>query len=110
MKSSLHGYSVEYMDNRISRYSMKMGKCEITGVFLYAEDVHCHHYQPMKNGGSDKFSNLRILHRDVHRLIHSTNNKTIGELKTRLNLSPEMLKTVNLYRKKCNLELIDTLD
>ncbi|WP_326846045.1 hypothetical protein [Paenibacillus larvae] len=64
----------------------------------------------MKNGGSDKFSNLRILHRDVHRLIHSTNNKTIGELKTRLNLSPEMLKTVNLYRKKCNLELIDTLD
>ena len=27
--------SVEYMDNRISRYSMKMGKCEITGSFLH---------------------------------------------------------------------------
>jgi RNA-directed DNA polymerase len=29
--SSNPNQSVEYMDNRISRYSMKMGKCEITG-------------------------------------------------------------------------------
>ena len=32
MKSTLQSWSVEYMDNRISRYSMKMGKCEITGM------------------------------------------------------------------------------
>ena len=36
MKSSLPTRSVEYMDNRISRYSMKMGKCEITDIFLCA--------------------------------------------------------------------------
>ena len=61
MKSKLPTRSVEYMDNRISRYSMKMGKCEIIGEFLTASEVHCHHYIPLHLGGSDKFNNLRIL-------------------------------------------------
>lgn len=52
MKSNLLARSVEYMDNRISRYSMKMGKCEITDVFLYASDVHCHHFTPLHLGGT----------------------------------------------------------
>ncbi len=47
MNSNIPTRSVEYMDNRISRYSMKLGKCEITGIFLYASDVHCHHYIPL---------------------------------------------------------------
>lgn len=64
MKSNIPTRSVEYMDSRISRYSMKMGKCEITGIFLYASDVHCHHYIPLHLGGSDKFNNLRILHKE----------------------------------------------
>nr|WP_219914664.1 group II intron reverse transcriptase/maturase [Thalassobacillus sp. CUG 92003] len=70
MKSSLPNRSVEYLDNRISRYSMKIGKCEITGEYLHAQDVHCHHYVPKNLGGSDQFQNLRILHKDIHRLIH----------------------------------------
>jgi RNA-directed DNA polymerase len=41
-KSSIPNQSVEYMDNRLSRYSMKLGKCEITGMYLFAPDVHCH--------------------------------------------------------------------
>ena len=48
MKSNIPNRSVEYLDNRISRYSMKNGKCEITGEFLPAELVHCHHYVPRK--------------------------------------------------------------
>ena len=72
MKSNIPTRSVEYMDNRISRYSMKMGKCEITDVFPRASDVHCHHYIPLHLGGNDKFNNLRILHKDVHKLIHHT--------------------------------------
>ncbi|MNO86188.1 Group II intron-encoded protein LtrA [compost metagenome] len=77
MKSNLPNRSVEYMDNRISRYSMKMGKCEITGIPLFAADVHCHHYVPSHLGGSDKFNNLRILHKEVHRLIHASIKETI---------------------------------
>ena len=77
MKSTLPTRSVEYMGNRISRYSMKMGKCEITGWDLTAYDVHCHHYKPKHLGGTDKFNNLRILHKDIHRLVHRKDNEII---------------------------------
>jgi len=32
MKLNIPNRSVEYLDNRMSRYSMKMGKCEITNI------------------------------------------------------------------------------
>ncbi|WP_177184297.1 hypothetical protein [Psychrobacillus sp. OK032] len=54
MESKIPKRSVEYMDSRISRYSMKKGKCEITGVFLQEQNVYCHHYIPKHLGGSDK--------------------------------------------------------
>jgi uncharacterized protein YceH (UPF0502 family) len=68
MKSTIPNRSVEYMDNRISRYSMKLGKCEVTGMNLSAPEAHCHHYIPLYRGGNDKFHNLRILHKEVHKL------------------------------------------
>jgi 5-methylcytosine-specific restriction endonuclease McrA len=77
MKSNIPTRSVEYMDNRISRYSMKMGKCEITGMFLYANEVHCHHYIPLHLGGNDRLNNLRILHKEVHKLIHKRTNRRL---------------------------------
>ncbi|MCR8983322.1 group II intron reverse transcriptase/maturase [Brevibacillus laterosporus] len=107
MKSNLPNRSVEYMDNRISRYSMRMGKCEITERFLYAENVHCHHYLPISLGGKDQFNNLRILHKDVHKIIHATTLETIVDLMKRLDLSKTMMHRVNQYRKKSNMELID---
>ncbi|WP_310141807.1 group II intron reverse transcriptase/maturase [Paenibacillus amylolyticus] len=107
MKSDNPQRSTEFLDNRISRYSMVMGKCEITGMFLYADDVHCHHYVPTFLGGDDKYNNLRILHRDVHTLIHATNEQTIIGLKRMLGLTEPMLKKVNQYRKMSNLETDD---
>ncbi|WP_339193568.1 group II intron reverse transcriptase/maturase [Paenibacillus sp. FSL W8-1287] len=107
MKSYNPQRSVEYLDNRISRYSMTMGKCEITGRFLYAEEVHCHHYLPRNNGGSDKYDNLRILHRDVHKLIHAVSHQTIIELKLILDLNGHTMRKVNQYRKMSNLEMIN---
>ncbi|WP_174819938.1 group II intron reverse transcriptase/maturase [Paenibacillus koleovorans] len=106
LKSNIPNRSVEYMDNRISRYSMKLGKCEITGMYLFAADVHCHHYIPVHLGGSDKFSNLRILHRDVHVLIHCTLKETIDVLISRLGPTDSMVIKINLYRKQCGLEPI----
>ncbi|MDR7003098.1 group II intron reverse transcriptase/maturase [Neobacillus niacini] len=106
MKSSLPARSVEYLDNRISRYSMKMGKCEITGVFLCANDVHCHHYIPLHLGGNDKFNNLRILHKDVHRLIHHTDKKTIDILINKLGISKSMLQKINKFRQMSGMEQI----
>lgn len=103
MKSTLPNRSVEYMDNRISRYSMKMGKCEITGVDLVAAEVHCHHYVPKSLGGSDKFDNLRILHWKVHRLIHYKDKEMIDELRPRFHLTWSMINKINRYREKCHL-------
>ncbi|USK69163.1 group II intron reverse transcriptase/maturase [Peribacillus asahii] len=106
MKSNIPTRSVEYMDNRISRYSMKMGKCEITDMFLYASDVHCHHYIPLHLGGNDKFSNLRILHKGVHKLIHLKHQKTIDILIITLGITKPMVHKINKYREKCGMELI----
>ncbi len=92
------------MDNRISRYSMKMGKCEITGMYLFASDVHCHHYIPPHLGGNDKFNNLRILHKEVGQLILQTHKETIDVLKNRLGLTELMMNKINKYREKYALE------
>lgn len=106
LESKIPTRSVEYMDNRISRYSMKRGICEITGQFLHAQEVHCHHYIPMQLGGSDKFHNLRILHNGVHRLIHMTDSAKIDKLKKSLGITEPMLQKINKYREKCELEQI----
>lgn len=106
MKSNIPNRSVEYFDNRISRYSMKNGKCEITGEFLPAEMVHCHHYMPVKVGGTDDFKNLRILNKFVHILIHATKTQTIKKYLDMLKLNQTAIKKINNYRKLCNLESI----
>lgn len=106
MKSTLPERSVEYMDNRISRYSMKMGLCEITGVFLQASDVHCHHYIPVHLGGDDSFNNLRIIHKDAHKAIHQTDQTAIKSCLIELTNDRSALNKLNKYREKCGLEPI----
>jgi RNA-directed DNA polymerase len=104
METSIPNQSVEYMDNRMSRYSMKMGKCEITGMYLFASDVYCHHFIPLYLGGNDKFSNMRILHKEVYELIHHTNSETIEVLINRLGITDLMKLKINEYRDKYGLE------
>jgi Retron-type reverse transcriptase len=110
MQSSIPDRSIEYKDNRISRYSMKMGKCEITGIYLLAEDVHCHHYRPLYLGGTDKFDNLRILHKEVHGLIHASNKETIRKLMNKIGITENMVEQINKYREASNMELIDLMN
>lgn len=104
MESKIQTRSVEYMDNRISRYSMKMGQCEITGIFLQAKDVHCHHFIPVHLGGDDGFNNLRILHKDVHIAIHQTDVKAIHSRLKNFTITQPMIKKINTYRENCGLQ------
>ena len=85
---------------------MKKKNCEITGLFLQAQDVHCHHYIPIHLGGSDKFHNLRIFHKDVHKLIHMTDPAKIDSLKKSLSITEPMLQKINKYQGNCELEQI----
>lgn len=103
LKTTFYNDNLEYADNRISRYSMQSGKCAITGEFLVAEEVHCHHRTPRHMGGTDEFKNLVIVHKNAHRLIHATETETIERYKSLLQLDGKQLKKLNQFRKKCNL-------
>ncbi|WP_313427644.1 group II intron reverse transcriptase/maturase [Siminovitchia terrae] len=107
LRSTLPNRSIEYFDNRISRSSMVKGKCEISGYMLPALLVHCHHHKPLHLGGDDSFRNLRILHKDVHRLVHTTNDNTIRKLIKELDLNKTHIRKVNKFRLMSNLELIN---
>jgi len=103
LSKTSHYDTVEYSDNRISRYSMQNGKCSVTGYFLEAEDLHCHHVLPLHLGGTDRFDNLVIVHKWVHKLIHGTTKQTINKYQKLLNLDEDQAKKLNKYREKCNL-------
>ncbi len=67
----------------------------ITGWDLTAYDVHCHQYVPKHLRGTDKFNNLRILHKDIHRLIHIKDNETgVAEIQ-KFNLSKVLINKLN---------------
>lgn len=98
--------TIEFLDNRLSRYSMQNGKCAITGQFLHAEEVHCHHLIPRSIGRSDSFDNLTIIHVWAHKLVHATRRETIDKYLNLLQVNTKQLEKLNKYREKCNLELI----
>lgn len=100
------GRTVEYMDNRLSRYVMVKGKCEVTGRALSSEELHCHHIVPLSLGGTDKYDNLKIIHKDVHKIIHATTIKNILKYLVELNLTEKQIEKINILRTKCHLEPI----
>ena len=90
--------SIEYMDNRISLYAAQYGKCAITGKELWIDEIHCHHKIPLKKGGTDKYSNLIILHCDVHILIHSTVPETQNVYLNLIKPNKKALDKINELR------------
>ncbi|EAD1133725.1 group II intron reverse transcriptase/maturase [Listeria monocytogenes] len=94
--------SIEYIDNRISKYSSQRGKCGITGELLDLTDIHCHHIVPKHLGGSDKYQNLIILHQDIHKLIHAKKQSIITLYLKRLKLSSLQIEKVNQLRVQAN--------
>lgn len=107
LKRRESGRSVEYLDNRLSRYSMVKGKCEVTRKVLSSEVIHCHHILPISHGGTDKYHNLKIIHKDVHQLIHAINKTIIFKYLSELKLTTEQLGKINILREKCSLKPIN---
>lgn len=87
MNQKLASGSIEYYDNRISLYSAQWGKCYITGKeFQCLEDIHRHHKVAKNKGGTDEYSNLVLVDKDVHILIHATNLEIVKRWDITLNL------------------------
>ena len=107
MKSPVLYSSVEFMDNRISLYAAQYGKCAISGLQLEFEDIHCHHITPFHLGGTDRYKNLTIVHKEIHRLIHATQKETIAKYLSKFMLNKTMLKKLNKLRAKAQLDPIE---
>lgn len=90
--------SIEFMDNRLSLWTAQYGKCAITGKVLWIDEIHCHHKVPTSKGGTDKYSNLIIIHKDVHILVHATQPKTINAYFNQIKPTQTMLRKINKLR------------
>lgn len=71
---------------------------------MLLDEIHCHHKKPANAGGTDSYSNLVIVHVEVHRLIHAADMEKVKSYLAELNLSPVMLKKVNKFRQMASLK------
>ncbi len=106
MKQFIPTRTIEYNDNRISRFIAQYGKCAVTGIELGMNEWHCHHKMPYHLTKDDSYGNLMILHESVHRLIHLKSHEKIKALLNALCLNKKQLQKVNELRKQCLNEAI----
>lgn len=98
--------SMEFNDNKISKFVSQYGKCAVTGSLLTAQNFHCHHIVPKNMGGGDEYKNLTIVLEEIHILIHSTLKETIDKY-IKLIENQDCLNKLNKLRVQCgNKELV----
>ena len=91
--------SVEYNDNRISLYVAQKGKCAVMGTELEANQVDCHHKNPLEYGGDDSYKNLIIVSNKIHILIHAADERTIRKYLNELKPNQRQLEKLNKLRE-----------
>ena len=106
LENPIRDESIEYNDNRISVYVGQSGLCGVTKRVLEIGKMECHHKKPKSKKGSDKYSNLIFVTKDVHKLIHATLQETIDKYLEILNLNNEELEKVNKLRKMVGNDVI----
>jgi RNA-directed DNA polymerase len=106
MKNFIPNRTIEYNDNRISRFIAQYGRCAVSGVELGLNDWHCHHKNPYHLSKDDRYSNLIVLHEAVHKLVHLNDIDKIKSLLNVLQLNNKQKEKVNELRKQCNNDLI----
>ncbi|KJD44007.1 group II intron reverse transcriptase/maturase [Paenibacillus terrae] len=92
--------SMEYHDNRISRFISQYGRCFVTGKELSHYDWHCHHIVPYHISKDDSYNNLVVLDAEVHRLVHMTDPVKIRVSLANLSLNATGLQRLENLREK----------
>lgn len=100
MKNPIETASVEYNDNRVTRYIAQKGKCYVTKEELEVGKMELHHMKPRNKGGKDEYENLRFVTRDVHKLIHAVNEETIKKYLEIVKPKQNEIVRINILRKK----------
>lgn len=103
MRNPVRSRTIEYADNRISLYAAQYGKCAVTGRVMEAHDIHCHHKVPVSKGGTDEYANLVLVSKDVHVLIHASEEATIQSYLIILHLEKSELEKLNKLRIKAEM-------
>lgn len=103
MRNPVRSRTIEYADNRISLYAAQYGKCAVTGRVMEAHDIHCHHKVPVSKGGTDEYANLVLVSKDVHVLIHASEETTIRSYLKNLHLEKSELEKLNKLRIKAEM-------
>lgn len=98
--------NIEYNDNLLSLYSAQKGKCKICGQELDLEEIYCHHIIPKELGGTDEYKNLIIVHTDIHKAIHSTDENEVTKIISNFSLNISQIEKLNKFRKKLQLTLV----
>lgn len=107
LKQRVDQMNVEYHDNRLSLYCAQYGRCAITGrEFVSASEIHCHHKTPKSLGGSDKYNNLTLVLKDIHRLIHAKQPDTIRKYLEICKLNKDEIARINNLRKQAGRDPI----
>ncbi|MDY6011871.1 group II intron reverse transcriptase/maturase [Clostridium sp.] len=107
LKNPVRDESVEFNDNRLSLYCAQRGRCGISKKKLFPHDIIVHHIKPKEKGGSDKYQNLIILSKEMHKLVHATREETIDFYYKSYSWDNNKLKMLNKLRKSVgNLEII----
>ncbi len=108
MKNPLINASVELNDNRISLYIAQKGSCGISKKALSPNDMEVHHILPKEFGGTDEYSNLIIVTKAIHKLIHATKKDTINHYLSIIGkLSKSQINKLNKLRTKAKNQPID---
>ena len=107
MQHPIQGQSTELNDNRISLYVAQRGKCSVSKEPLLLGDMEVHHIVPRASGGKDNYTNLSLVTKDVHKLIHATEQSTIQKYLDRTKGQKLNMVRLNKFRVKagnCKLE------
>nr|WP_242465840.1 group II intron maturase-specific domain-containing protein [Candidatus Hamiltonella defensa] len=63
---------------KVNLYKRQKGYCPLCDQELdNGEQLHVHHIQPKAEGGDNKLANLRLLHANCHRQLHSKKGKML---------------------------------
>ena len=80
--------------------------CHFRVKELGMNDCHCHHINPFHISKDDSYSNLIILNKAIHQLIHLKDKAKIEKFLKAVKLSNKQIEKVNNLRLKCNNEII----
>ncbi|TFB12881.1 group II intron reverse transcriptase/maturase [Filobacillus milosensis] len=106
MKNYIPNQTIEYNDNRISRFIAQYGRCAISGVELGLNNWHCHYKIPYHLSKNDSYSNLIVLHESILNLVYLKDKDKIQRVINELQLNNKQLEKINELRKQYNYEII----